>query len=74
MKMLIMIGYILGLCRDNGKENGETTGITGLSRGYFGITGYTLGLYKDNGKENGNYYDGLYRGILGNLGVIEGMY
>ena len=50
MKMLIMIGYILGLCRDNGKENGETTGITGLSRGYVGIIGYILGLYRDNGK------------------------
>ena len=32
---------ILGLYKDNGKENGN----------YYSI----LGLYKDNGKENGNY-------------------
>ena len=40
---------ILGLYRDNGKENGN----------YYIIIGYTLGLYRDNG----NYYIiiGVYR-------------
>ena len=37
------MGAILGLYRDNGKENGN----------YYSI----LGLYRDNGKENGNYYN-----------------
>ena len=36
---------ILGLYRDNGKEDGN----------YYSI----LGLYRDNGKENGNYYSGF---------------
>ena len=37
---------MLGLYRDNGKENGN----------YYSIMGYILGLYGDNGKENGSYY------------------
>ena len=45
------MGYMLGLYRDNGKENGN----------YYIIIEYTLGLYWENGKENGNYYNGLYR-------------
>ena len=40
---------MLGLYRDNGKENGN----------------YYLGLYRDNGKENGNYYLELYRDYKG---------
>ena len=57
---------ILGLYRENGKENGNYYGILGLYRengkengNYYGI----LGLYRENGKENGNYYGilGLYR-------------
>ena len=39
-----IIGYILGLYRDNGKEHGN----------YWN----TLGLYRDNGK-NGNYNNAL---------------
>ena len=35
-----IIGYILGLYWDNGKENGN----------YYSIIGNTLGLYWDNGK------------------------
>ena len=31
------MGYILGLYRDNGKENGNHHGILGLYRGYIGI-------------------------------------
>ena len=46
------IGVILGIYRDNGKENGN----------YYSIIGYILGLYRDNGKENGNYYIG-FRGL-----------
>ena len=38
---------MLGLYRDNGKENGND--YNGLYRDYRAI----LGLYKDNGKENG---------------------
>ena len=41
-----IIGTILGLYRDNGKENGN----------YRIIIGHILGLYRDNGKENGNNY------------------
>ena len=40
---------ILGLYRDNGKDNGN----------YYGI----LGLYMDDGKDNGNYYS-ILRGTL----------
>ena len=40
-----MIGYPLGLYRDNEKENGN----------YQIMIGYPLGLYRDNEKENGNY-------------------
>ena len=48
-----IIGNILGLYRDNGKQM-ETT-----IMGYKGIIGNILGLYRDNGKENGNYHNGL---------------
>ena len=41
-----ILGTLLGLYRDNRKENGN----------YCNILGYILGLYKDNRKENGNYY------------------
>ena len=41
---------MLGLYRDNGKENGN----------YYSI----LGLYRDNGKENGNYYLGFRFRVL----------
>ena len=51
-------GYIGGLYRDNGKENGH----------YYSI----LGLYKDNGKENGNYYSIL--GLYGDNGKENGNY
>ena len=37
-----IIGYILGLYRDNGKEHGNYYNLMG----YIGIIGYTLGLYK----------------------------
>ena len=37
-----ILGYILGIYWDNGKENGN----------YYSI----LVLYWENGKENGNYY------------------
>ena len=40
---------IMGLCRYNGKENGN----------YYSITGCILGLYRDNGKEKGDYYLGF---------------
>ena len=40
-----MIGFLLGLHRDNGKENGNY-------RDYIGIIGYILWLYRHNGKEN----------------------
>ena len=40
-----IIAYILGLHRDNGKENGN----------YYITVVYILGLYRDNGEENGNY-------------------
>ena len=40
--------YILGLCRDNVKENGNY---------YNRIIGYILRLYRDNGKEHGNYFN-----------------
>ena len=51
-----ILGYVLGLYRDNGKENGSY--YLGLYRGYMGILGYILGLYRDNGK-NGSYYLGF---------------
>ena len=38
-----VIGYILGLYRDNGKENGNYCSIQGY-------IGFILGLYRDNGK------------------------
>ena len=41
---------ILGLYKDNGKENGNYYSILGLYWGYIGII---LGFYWDNGKENG---------------------
>ena len=48
------MGSLLGLHRDNGKENGNY-------RDYKGIVGYILWLHRDNGKENENYYDKVYR-------------
>ena len=51
---------MLGLYRDNRKENGNY--YNGLYRGYIGVI---LRLYRDNGKDNGNYYNGLYRGSIG---------
>ena len=55
------IGDIVGLHRDNGKENGNYRDYRDY-RDYIGIIGFILGLYRDNGKENGNYYSmlGLY--------------
>ena len=41
-----MVGCILGLYRDNGKEN----------QSYYSIIGRILGLYRDNENENGNYH------------------
>ena len=38
-----IVGYRLGLYRDNGNKM-ET-------RGFIGIIGYRLGLYRDNGKK-----------------------
>ena len=54
-----IIGYIIGLDGDNGKEN----------RNYHIITGYILGLYGDNGQEAGNYlhYDRVYLGVIHSL-------
>ena len=51
---------ILGLYRDNGKENGNY--YNGLYRFYRLI----LGLYWDNGRENGNYCN--------SVGYIMGLY
>ena len=46
----ILCVYILGLFKDNGKENGNYyNGLYRYCRGY-------IGLCRDNGKENGNYY------------------
>ena len=47
-----IIGYgILGLYRENGKENGN-------DRDYRDYIGYSiLGLYRDNGEEKGNNYN-----------------
>ena len=59
------VGVMLGLYRDNGKENGNYYSILGL----FWDTGKEngnycslLGLYRDTGKENGKYYSIL--GVL----------
>ena len=55
-----IIGDILELYGDNGKENGN----------YYSIIGYTgdiLGLYGDNGKEHGNYYMVYW----GHKGIME---
>ena len=49
----MIIGYILGLYRDNGKENGN----------YYNVV-YTLGLYSDKGQENGNDYNVVYIGVI----------
>ena len=51
---------LLGLYRDNGKENGNN----------YIIIGYILGLYRDNEKENGNYHNGIYRDYRDYIGVI----
>ena len=47
-ELYIFYRVILGLYRDNGKENGN------YCLG-FRVLGISLGLYRDNGKENGNY-------------------
>ena len=60
------IRCILGLYRDNGKEDGHY--YNGLYRGYIGVV---LGLYRDNGEEDGHYYNGLYRGYIG---VVLGLF
>ena len=54
-----IIGYVLGLYWDNGKENGSYRDC----RVYIGYS--MLGLYWDNGKENGNYY--IIGGYVGSL-------
>ena len=41
---VLILSPILGLYRDNGKEND-----------YHSVLGYRLGLFRENGKENGNY-------------------
>ena len=62
-----IIGYKLGLCWDNGQENGNYYIIiertfwiyceTSKENGnYYTITECTFELYWNNGKENGNYY------------------
>ena len=48
-----MMGFILGLYRDSGEENGK----------YYITMGFILGLYRDSGKENGNYYLGKILGL-----------
>ena len=54
---------ILGLHRDNGKENGNYKDYRGYIRViYCGDDRVILGLYRDNGKENGNYYNGEANG------------
>ena len=50
-KTIGITGYILGLYRDNGKENGNHKG----HKLYLGYR--VLGLYRDKGKENGNHED-----------------
>ena len=47
---------LLGLYRENEKENGN----------YYDYIGVILGLYRDSGKENGSYYLG-FRGGFGLL-------
>ena len=44
---------MLGICWDNGKENGNP-GFKVIYRDYVGVI---LGIYWDSGKENGNYSD-----------------
>ena len=70
MEAIGNIRVILGLYRDNGKENGTYREHEGYI-GYIGIMEkkvetignirVILGLYRENGKENGSYYNGLYR-------------
>ena len=50
----VIVGAILGLCRDNGKENGNYCTIMGCIG--FRISG--LG-FRRNGKENGNFGFGV---------------
>ena len=45
-----ILGYILGISWDNGRENGN------YHNGLYKDFGFILGIYWDNGKENGNYY------------------
>ena len=42
-------GIVVGLYRNNGRENGN----------YYIIMGSVLGFYRKNGQENGNYYLGF---------------
>ena len=56
-KLKVYLRVVLGLYRDNGKENGNY--YNGL---YRDCIGYILGLYWgyiDNGKEDGSYYNAL---------------
>ena len=64
----IRSGNILGLYRENGKENGNYRDY----RDYRDYIGYSiLGLYRENGKENGNYnMNIIYRGGSGNVKVF----
>ena len=66
MGYIQIIGYILGLYRDNGKENGNYYSIMGYNillrwdsekenGNYYSIMGYHILLYWDNGKENGGF-------------------
>ena len=53
---ILIMGYILGLYRNNGKENGN----------YYIIIGYILGLYRDNGKRKWKllYHNRVYIGVI----------
>ena len=53
-----IIGGLLGVYWENGKENGNYRDYKGcmLCRYYRGFVWGILGLYWHNGKENGNYY------------------
>ena len=55
-KHKLILAAILGLYRDNGKENGN----------YYSI----LGAYRDNGKENGSYYSIEYGRLVSYKGPM----
>ena len=44
---------LVGLCRNNAKDNGN----------YHIILGFIMGLYRDDGKEHGGYYLGFTVGF-----------